>query len=214
MSSNSLISDGKAYCVRLIETGDTKASRAYQRLRFEYFVRQRQWIAPEAEHSSLESDCYDSFAHHLGIFQGGVLVAYLRALPWHTEIGFMLEHDFHCLISDEASAALHRKQSWEISRLVLAPSLPADAVLRVTELLFKLLYQSCRQHKVEHLYAVVEPGWLRRFQRCFHLPFQALGAAQRFPDGTRAVAAYARISDLEHSLLAVNPLKLDWYRDE
>ena len=186
----------------------------YRRLRYEYFVVQKQWVKSDLPvlGEGHESDKYDPLAHHFGVFEGGNLLGYLRALSWSEEHGFMLEHDFRCLLCDETVTALHRKHSLEISRLVLALGLSPDSVLRVTELLFKLLYQFSRQNEVEHLYAVVEPAWLRRFQRCFHLPFRAMGVAHRFPDGTRAVAAHASLSDLEESLRTADPLKLLWYR--
>lgn len=198
---------------RRIETTDTLAVSQSRQLRHRYFVETKNWVMPNSNDAAGESDHYDDFAYHLGIFENGKLLAYLRALPWGEERGFMLEHDFRCLLSDEALADLHRTQSWEISRLVLAPDLSPDAVMPVTELLFKLLYQLGLQHQIERLYAVVEPGWLRRFQRCFHLPFRALGSSHRFPDGTRAVAAHASLRDLESSLQEADPLKLHWYQE-
>jgi N-acyl-L-homoserine lactone synthetase len=107
----------------------------------------------------------------------------------------------------------HRSASLEISRLVLAPDLTGAAGLEVTELLFKLLYQFCRAHHYEHLYAVLEAGWIRRFRHCFQLPFHPLGPSVKFPDGTRTVAAHAAISDLERTLRERNPDKLDWYQE-
>ena len=200
--------------VRGIDSCDRTEMGTFHKLRYGYFVEEKKWVAPCGETPYCERDGYDAACLHLAVFQGDHPVAYLRALPWHEGLGFMLERDFRCLLSDEALAGLHKKSSLEISRLVLAPALPPAAVLPVTELLFKALYRLCRESEIEHLYAVLEPGWLRRFTRCFHLPFQAIGAAQRFPDGTRAVAAYAHLRELERSLQAVDPQKLRWYQTD
>lgn len=202
------------YAARIVSDPCSEEMLACWRLRHRYFVVERGWEGCRATEPEREADCYDVTCQHLAVFQGDKPVAYLRALPWHEGLGFMLERDFRCLLSSEALGGLHKESSLEISRLVLAPDLSPAAVLPVTELLFKALYRLCRESEVEHLYAVLEPGWLRRFTRCFHLPFQALGIAQRFPDGTRAVAAYAHLRELERSLQAVDPQKLRWYQTD
>lgn len=199
---------------RVSHPSDEVELSACYRLRYDYFVVQKQWIEQRSNDLQSECDDFDPYCHHLGVFEGAKLLGYLRALPWSEEHGFMLEHDFRCLLCDKELAGIYRTHSLEISRLVLAPGLSPDTTLRVTELLFKLLYQFSRQNEVEHLYAVIEPAWLRRFQRCFHLPFQAMGKTYRFPDGTRAVAAHACISDLEESLQTIAPLKMRWYQEQ
>jgi len=185
---------------------------AIQGLRYRYFVTHKKWITRHSLTPGYETDRYDSDSHHLAVFEEERLLGYLRALPWGEDTGFMLDHEFRCLVPDEEFSNLHRQNSLEISRLVLTPDLSADVSFLVTELLFKLLYYCCLEQQIEHLYAVVEVGWLRRFKSCFHLPFQPLGASQRFPDGTRTVAIHAGVRELEQSLRAAVPQKLRWYQ--
>lgn len=210
-------SDGRmmvsgCFTARLIDVSNSDEVSNSQRLRYGYFCLSRGWAQGDSTTEGHDIDRYDEACHHLGVFQGGELLAYLRALPWHESLGFMLEDDFRCLVPDAQIKGMHRQTGLEISRLVLAPGLSTDTNLQVTELLFKLLYQFCLEHRFEHLYAVLEAGWIRRFSRCFNLSFSALGKPHRFPDGTRTVAAHASLRELEASLNLIAPEKLRWYQ--
>jgi N-acyl-L-homoserine lactone synthetase len=205
------VSEGQ-YVARLLTAADSGEMARAQNMRHGYFVQKKAWVESDAENTDRETDRYDGLADHLAVFDGERMLAYVRVLPWLNPVGFMLERDFRCLMHETAIQALDREHGREISRLVLAPDISPDAVLPVSELLFKLLYRSCRSDGANNLYAVIEPAWLRRFNNCFKLSFRALGRVYRFPDGTRAVAAGAHMEELERSLLAADPLKLAWYQ--
>lgn len=206
------IAEKKKFTARMLDANDLVAILDCHRLRHDFYATYKGWVRPER--SGQEIDHYDSACHHLAVFEDGAVVAYMRALPWTANMGFMLEHDFRQVVTQTALDRLIRNNSFEISRLVVAPGLQPHEVLQVTEVLFKSLYLFCKAQDVDHLYAVLEAGWLRRFRYCFHLPFQALGPTHRFPDGTKTVAAYASLTELEESLAIMLPAKLAWYRSE
>jgi N-acyl-L-homoserine lactone synthetase len=203
------------FCARLIEAADHVSVEAFERLRYGYFVQQRGWVAEDAYCPGRESDGYDASSHHLAAFKDERLVAYLRVLPWRLEPGFMLEREFRCLLPPEIEPQLRRQNAVELTRLVIAPrsDLELREVPEASELLFKLFYRLALRCGWEHLYIVVEQGWLPLFSRRFGLRFEPLGCPQTFPDGTRTVAAQARVTDLEAGLAQSRPNKLDWYRE-
>ena len=188
---------------------------AVERLRFDYFVRQRAWVAEDARCPERERDCYDASSHHLGVFKEGKLMAYLRALPWEPGCGFMLEREFRALLPAGVGGQLAHPRAVELTRLVVAPRpvLALREVPLVSELLFRLFYQVARRHGWERIYIVVEEAWLPLFARRFGFRFEPLGCPYTFPDGTRTVAAQARLADLEAGLAEGCPDKLDWYRE-
>ena len=202
------------YTARSIDGACPHEAEAFERLRFNYFVRQRAWVAEDARCLERETDCYDASAHHLGVFKDGKLVAYLRALPWEPNCGFMLEREFRALLPAGASGQLAHPRAVELTRLVVAPryELPLREVPLVSELLFRLFYRLARHQGWQHLYIVVEENWLPLFSRRFGFSFELLGCPHSFPDGTRTVAAQARLADLEAGLAKDCPSKLDWYR--
>jgi len=202
------------YRGRLLGMNDTQMEACW-RLRHRSFVQQRRWVLDDPARPGLESDRYDEDARHLTVFHGERLVAYLRALPWQLGRGFMLQREFRPLLPLEAGPYLIQPNAVELTRLVVAspPELALREVLIVSELLFKLFYQLAQRERWEHIYIVVEQRWLPLFVRRFGFPFESLGRPHTFPDGTRTVAAQARLSDLEVTLAKNDPDKLAWYRE-
>jgi N-acyl-L-homoserine lactone synthetase len=201
-------------CARLINGTDFLQVEAFQRLRYAYFVRQRGWVTEDPRCPGRESDCYDGSSFHLGVFKEENLVAYLRALAWQSGCGFMLEREFRSLLPFETGDCLDRHNAVELTRLVVAPR-PELALREVgpsSELLFRLFYRLARRQGWENMYIVVEQDWLPLFSRRFGFSFEPLGCPHTFPDGTRTVAAQARLADLEAGLAKMCPDKLDWYR--
>ncbi len=189
---------------------------AYETLRNEYFVVRKGWVDADPSHPGRETDRYDSSCHHLGVFQGPHLIAYLRALPWQPIPGFMLEHEFRDLLSEDAAQGLRQKGVVEISRLIVAP--PAGSgrkeTVALAELLFKLVYGLGTQLGWTAYYIVLEEAWLRVLNHRFHLPFVPMGAPRVYPDGTRTLAAFARCEALEQSMLETSPDKYRWYHQD
>ncbi|MBV9470681.1 MAG: GNAT family N-acetyltransferase, partial [Abitibacteriaceae bacterium] len=48
-------------------------------MRYECFVVRKGWVTANPSHGGREFDRYDPYCHHLGVFQGSQLIAYLRA---------------------------------------------------------------------------------------------------------------------------------------
>lgn len=201
------------YAARLIDSSDFSDITSCQKLRYECFVLRKGWVSGDPSRPGCETDRYDPFCHHLGVFQGSHLVAYLRALPWRAEPGFMLEHEFRDLVSDAAEADLAQAGNVELSRLVVAlpPGSERGEMIAVAELLFKLVYHLGRRLGWQAYYIVLEEAWLRVLNRRFELPFVPLGEPHVFPDGTRTLAAHARCATLEQAMRQVSPEKYRWY---
>lgn len=203
------------YAARVLDRGCPHEVEASERLRFGYFVRQRKWVAEDPLCPGRERDGYDAFCHHMGVFRGPQLVAYLRALPWQAGRGFMLEREFRALLPAEAQRGLAQQGAVELTRLAVAPrgELARREVPFVSELLFRLFYREARRWDWKSLYVVVEDAWLPLFERRFKFRLEPLGRPHTFPDGTRTVAAQARLADLEAALAERRPQKLGWYQE-
>lgn len=208
-----MIQQGR-FLSRQVDMANPHEVNSFQRLRYNYFVQQRKWVCEDRSHPEREMDCYDSHAKHLAVFENDQVVAYLRVLEWRAECGFMLEREFQCLLPPEIALPLSHCGAVELSRLVIAPQtrLSRREARYVTELLFKLLYQLSLQRGWQHLYIVVEAAWIPLFQRRFGLSFHPLGPLHVFSDGTRTVAAYANVTELEMVLGRDDSDKLAWYQ--
>lgn len=198
--------------VQLLSPNEAEPLAACWRLRYEYFVRRRQWVTPNAEGADLECDRYDVDAWHFAVFRETEAVAYLRLIDRQAACGFMLEHEFKHLVSDENLSLLQKPGSVEISRLAVAHQIERREIKTVLSLLFKGLYQFSLQRNYRNLLVVVEPHWLPLFARRFGFTFTALGPVLSFPDRTLAVAASANIKNLEAELSHGDPASLEWYR--
>gem|GEM_PF-1399522 len=216
------------YLARLIAPTNCGEVEAYQQLRYDCFVRQRGWVAPDPLKPGREADGYDAHAWHLAVFDSDAgsyaaaapIAAYLRAVPWTAPCGFMLDREFSRLASAGEMSLLPRDKAVELSRLVVAPAACAPPESRsgpdsphVIEILLKLLYRLSLEAGIERYYVVVEAPWLRAFTRRFRLPFQTIGRPCTFPDGTATVAAYTTRTDLERSVAAHDPERYRWYRE-
>lgn len=201
--------DSNAFESRVIIPGENILNDCFH-LRYRYFVEERAWTSGDDEDDLCESDQYDAFATHLGIIEGGRILAYMRMVPW--PYVFMLDNEFRCLVPDKYPQT--RANSAELSRLVVTPDLSREESFTILELLFKLFYQTALQQGLEHFYIVTEKCWLRVCRRHFGLGFSELGSAQTFPDGTRTVAAYASMQTLESAMIQHSPAKFAWYRQK
>lgn len=191
---------------------DPSDMRQCLRLRFDYFVCKRRWVSADANLDGVEYDRYDVGAHHLGVFGGDALLGYLRALPWTESLGFMLEHEFSCLLPHGDVRGFRKADALEVSRLVLNPDVQCEHCHTVVELLLKSLYHLAKRELKPIVYMVVEESWLRPFVRRFKLPLQTIGVPYTFPDGTRTVAAMTNIRELEELFAAKYPDKFRWYQ--
>jgi N-acyl-L-homoserine lactone synthetase len=210
-SSSIPIPEGHLRAIELDKNSREQMNACYA-LRHEYFVRKRQWVSASASLADLEYDCYDAAAHHLGVFDGDALLGYLRALPWTENFGFMLEHEFSCLLTDDDVGSLRKADALEVSRLVLNPDVQWEHCQTIVELLLKSLYHLAKRQQKPIVYMVVEESWLRPFVRRFKLPLQRIGTPYTFPDGTRTIAAMTDIRDLEKLFAARYPDKFQWYQ--
>lgn len=194
----SIVSPG-APVARQIEPHEASVLSQCFQLRYNYFVRQRGWVAMDSA-SGEESDHYDERALHLAVFSGAEVMAYLRLLPHDPVLGFMLDHDFAALLSEQERDELPRAGSIEISRLVCRFGKAESDDVHPLHLLLKLLHQISLDHGFERCYIVVEHSWLRPFIRRFGVPFQVVGQPYTFAGGTRTVAATATLAELERAI--------------
>jgi N-acyl-L-homoserine lactone synthetase len=213
-NSNALYLTQGNLIVRLLNDADSEEVRGYQTLRHEWFVLRKGWVKPDPAHPGCETDGYDPYCCHLGVFDGSHLVAYMRALPWQEHPGLMLQHEFQDLVSPEASKGLAQRGNVEISRLIVAPKGSSrNESAQIAEILFKLLYCLGKRLEWKTYYIVLEEAWLRVLNRRFGIPFAALGEPHTYPDGTRTLAASASCQAMEEAMLARAPDKYQWYRE-
>jgi putative hemolysin len=89
---NILLEDG-CYSARPINMGNANEVMAYQKLRFDHFVRDKGWVPDDSALPGRETDRYDTHAWHIAVFDTNTansgeevgehqIIAYLRALPW------------------------------------------------------------------------------------------------------------------------------------
>lgn len=204
------------YVARLIDASSDDEVWAYQQLRYECFVLRKGWVETNPSQPGRETDGYDPYCYHLGVFQGPLLVAYLRVLPWQADPGFMLEHEFGDLSPEAVKLDLAQAGNVELSRLVVAlpPGSGRGETLAMAELLFKLVYHLGRRLGWQAYYIVLEEAWLRILNRHFGLAFAPLGEPHVYPDGTRTVAACAGCGTLEQAVRQSSPDKYRWYQQQ
>lgn len=191
----SIVSPSGALEARQIEAHEASVLSRCFRLRYNYFVRQRGWVAMDSA-SGEERDHYDDRALHLAVLCGEEVMAYLRLLPHDPALGFMLDHDFAALLSERERDELPRAGSIEISRLVCRFGRVESDDVHPLQLLLRLLHQISVEQGFERCYIVVEHSWLRPFIRRFGVPFQVVGQPYTFAGGTRTVAATATLAEL------------------
>lgn len=197
--SSSLVSPSGALLARHIEAHEERVLSQCFRLRYDYFVRQRAWVAMESA-SGEERDSYDDRALHLAVLSGEDVMAYLRLLPHDPLAGFMLDHDFAALLSEREREELPRAGAIEISRLVCRSGKVAGDEIHPLQLLLRLLHQFSCDNAFERCYIVVEQSWLRPFVRRFGVPFEIVGRPYTFAGGTCTVAATATLAELEAAI--------------
>lgn len=198
--------------VHVLPWADSDHLSACLKLRHDYFVRQRGWVQADPAAPGLESDHYEPFCRHLAVVEDGQVAAYLRALPYSPEVGFMLDRDFARTLPAADRLTLHHSGSVELSRLVCAASaISFRTGPHPLELILKRLFEISKAEGYWQFTVVVESGWLAPFKRRFGLPFRPLAAPYDFPDGTRTVAATATLDELEAGVRAHDYRKYHWY---
>lgn len=196
---------------------DDAELEACLRLRYRYFVEQRAWVKANEMRPGVESDGYDAHALHLSVWDEDGVASYLRALPHNPQVGFMLDHELSCLLTEGERHKLPREGAVELSRLVMRP----DVALKMSgkqphpvEMLLKRLYRLSKERDFSCFYIVVEQRWLVPFARRFGLPFQLIGTPHVFPDGTKTVAAMATLEELEAGMRHHSTQKYVWYQED
>lgn len=187
------------------------------RLRYAYFVEQRGWVRADEATPGIERDHYDPHCLHLGVWDEVGLTAYLRVLPFKSEVGFMLDRELCCLLHDHEREALPRENAVELSRLVVRPNVALYAApdqAHPVELLLRELYRVAKERDLTRFYIVVEQNWLQPFTRRFGLPFQTIGTPHLFPDATQTVAATATLAELEAGMRRHSAAKYAWYQQD
>ena len=186
------------------------------RLRHCYFVQERGWVAEDPRSPGRETDRYDEQAVHFALTSGPDVTAYLRALPFDPSLGFMLDNELSAILSPSERRNLRREGALELSRLVCGPRKCGSRTKErhPLEVLLKSLYRFSKARDFRTFYVVVEPSWLKPFERHFGLPFRIVGNPYTFPDGTTTVAAVASLHELEDGMLRHSLEKFTWYQTE
>jgi len=201
---------------RLLPPSDPALEACFQ-LRHAYFVQERGWVKDNTQTPGAERDGYDPHCLHFGVWDEDGVVAYLRVLPFHPGVGFMLDRELSCLLLDEERQTLPRENAVELSRLVVRPNVilcanPNQA--HPVELLLRELYRVSKERDFTRFYIVVEQSWLGPFARRFGLRFQTVGTPHLFPDGTETVAATATLDELEAGMRRHSAAKFQWYQQD
>ena len=184
--------------------------------RHQFFTIEKGWVEEIHTMPGLETDKYDSYAIHLGVYYNLTLVGYMRLLPWNPKIGFMLDESFSPLLPENVRQELPRERSAEISRLLIISGgkdeiLSAVRRFRVLETLYKLFYRTAKQRELEYFYMESEPAWLKGFNQMFAFGFEAICEPYTFPDMTQVVIAESNIHRMERTLREADPEQFAWY---
>lgn len=201
----------------IFHAGDVVPMEECARLRHAYFVCCKKWVPESCTSPGLECDNYDEHCLHLGVWDEQGVAAYLRILPFASQVGFMLDRELSCLLSDEERRALPRERVVELSRLVVRSDVAlraASSQVHPVELLLKRLYCESKRRDFGRFYIVVEQSWLGPFTRRFGLPFQLIGTPHIFPDGTKTIAATATLEELEAGMRSHSASKYEWYQED
>jgi N-acyl-L-homoserine lactone synthetase len=121
--NTTIVFNENGFLAAVIDPFNTSDYAACLRLRHTYFVSTRGWISCNG--TMQETDRYDPYCEHLAVFHNTHVLAYLRLLPWQEHTGFMLEHDFKCLLAPHEKNSIIHQNSAELSRLVIAPRSPS-----------------------------------------------------------------------------------------
>jgi N-acyl-L-homoserine lactone synthetase len=146
-----------------------------QRLRYDVYCLEREFINPNRFPDRRERDDYDEVAFHFTASMQGSLAGTVRLVP-DSKLGFPMERFApHGLIE---SAGLPRERTAEISRLVLARQYRRSATPPGTRLLSELFQHGFAQGNTlgfDTLIAALEPTLLRLLTR-FGYVLEPIGA--------------------------------------
>jgi N-acyl-L-homoserine lactone synthetase len=149
----------------------TRVSRAdprltdIQRLRYEVYCLEREYLNVEDFPERLESDDHDRIAYHFGAWHAGRLIATVRLVP-DSSLGFPMERFAPSLVLEAAGVRRHR--TGELSRLVLAREYRRSATpegLRLMLRLFQAVFAESLRLEIETFIAALEPSLMRLLRR-------------------------------------------------
>lgn len=183
------------------------------RLRYTFFSEQLKWV-PHAE-TGLETDLYDRFAVHVGVFdKNRSLLAYVRLTTFPNQ--FMLEKEFRCILSSNFVIRKERDTS-ELTRFCVATEARGDIFvaehqfMNATALLFKGVYQLCLDNNIRFSYGVTDRT-IHRYLTMKGYPYSLIGIPRKMPDGVVARAVILDWREFETINSKKRPELLSWYR--
>lgn len=195
----------KAWCKFKVKQilNSEELSSAYK-LRKSIYSDLLKWVICGQEE---ETDEYDKYATHFGVFYKHGIVAYCRLII--TVNPTMLENNFKMILGN--GKIRKEKDTAEISRLTLDKEFIGDSRGKIIQaLLYRKIFHWSRQNGVKFWYIVVREKFFNSLKANFDC--QQIGKTYYFEENDSAIAA---IIDLQRSLEFVRrtnrPLYW-WYR--
>lgn len=157
----------------LVKTLQTDAERvdAY-RLRHDVFAVELKWVLPTS--NRMESDYYDAFAVHFGIFNfSGQIDGYVRLIA--SPRPFMVEREFACLMTS-VTGFVKTSNMVELTRICVRKNARTLTCRGMTlaQCLYKAVYNWCLEAGYTHMVAVVEKKYYILMKRS-KFPLESVG---------------------------------------
>jgi N-acyl-L-homoserine lactone synthetase len=178
-------------------------SRAFK-LRKSIYSDLLKWVACNKEQ---ETDLYDKYASHFGVFFNGRIIAYCRLIT--TDKPTMLENDFKMLIEDEEIRK--KKDTAEISRLTLDKEFIGDGRGKIIQaFLYRKIYHWSRKNGINFWYVVVREKFFNNLKANFDC--QQIGKTYYFKENDSAIAAIIHLQKSLEFVREKNKLLYWWYK--
>lgn len=192
----------------LVKTLQTDAERAdAYRLRHDVFAVELKWVSPLP--SCMESDCYDAFAVHFGIFNAaGQVDGYVRLIT--SPRPFMVDHEFACLMTSIAGF-VKTSSMVELTRICIRKNARALTChgMTLAQFLYKAVYNWCLEAGYTHMVAVVEKKYYILMKRS-KFPLESVGDFIPIGDGVLSGVVMLDWRRIEKELKHKRPDYYSW----
>lgn len=175
------------------------------RLRHDVFAGELRWVPPSPD--GLEKDDYEPFSEYVGVFDmDGNMAGHARLIT--SPLPFMVEKEFLCMMPKDTE---FRKSPGltEITRLCVRKEDRAEHASRISQLLYKGIYQWSLNNSVRNMIMVVDNKYFRLL-RLSGFPVEQLADFVLMPDGVKAGAISLDWRAFEDIQAVKRPGFLDW----
>jgi len=204
MTNNIKIKEGN-FTARILKSDELE--KAYQ-FRYEIFHKELKWFPPDKEKRKIDTDMYDQFSIHFGVFTGEEkLIGYGRlVLP---KSDFMLEREFKNLLTHTGYVIRKKKDTVEVSRVVINKNFRSANNFNTIWLLFKAMYWWSVKNKTRYWYMVIELNYLKFLQRLF--PLKQIGGIKYYQPNVATAAALLDLREAERFVYNTNRNLHKWF---